>query len=56
MGPILTLPLGFALFTIICVAVQMIVSEVWWVKWMKHLPEDEEDWGDNNRFVIDYEK
>ncbi|NLM21608.1 MAG: hypothetical protein GX207_07670 [Peptococcaceae bacterium] len=55
MGPTLSLPVGFAIFTIICVIIQMIISEVAWVKWMTHLPEDKESWSDTNRFVIDYD-
>ncbi len=42
-GPILSLPVGFAIFTIICVIIFMILSEVTW-HLMEHLPEDEEDY------------
>lgn len=42
-GPILSLPIGFAVFTVICVIAFMIASEVWW-RVMKHLPEDEEEY------------
>lgn len=42
-GPILSLPIGFAIFTIICVGIFMVLSEVTW-RLMKHLPEDEEDY------------
>ncbi len=55
MGMTILIPGGFALFTIVMAIIEMIISEVWWAKWMLHLPEDEEDWSDNNRFVIDYE-
>lgn len=40
-GPVLSLPIGFAVFTIICVIAFMIASEVSW-RLMTHLPEDEE--------------
>lgn len=43
LGPVLSLPVGFAIFTIIFVILFMIASEVWW-RVMKHLPEDEEDY------------
>lgn len=54
LGTVLTLPLGFALFTVIIVAVEMIVGEIAW-KFMDHLPEDEQDWASGNQFVIDDE-
>lgn len=50
-GPVLSVPVGFAIFTIICVIVLMILSEIAW-KFMEHLPEDDEDWADGNHFVI----
>lgn len=55
MGMTLLIPSGFAVFTIIITIIIMIISEVWWSKWMLHLPEDDEDWSENNRFEIDYE-
>ena len=51
-GPILTLPVGFAVFTVIVVIVEMIIGEIAW-KRMEHLPEDEQDWADGNHFVIE---
>jgi len=54
LGPVLTLPLGFAVFTIIVVTVEIIIGEIAW-KAMDHLPEDELDWSEGNRFVIEDE-
>ena len=54
LGPVLTLPLGFAVFTIIVVVVEIIIGEIAW-KAMDHLPEDELDWSEGNRFVIEDE-
>jgi len=51
MGPILTLPVGFTIFSVIVVAVYMILSEVFWRK-MDHLPEDEEPWSEDRPFVM----
>lgn len=41
LGPVLSLPVGFAVYTAAWVAALMILSEVTW-RLMKHLPEDEE--------------
>jgi len=54
LGPILTLPIGFAIFTAAVVVVEIIISEIAW-KAMDHLPEDELDWSEGNRFVIEDE-
>ena len=51
LGPVLTLPLGFAVFTIAVVVVEMIIGEIAWFT-MEHLPEDAQTWSDGNRFVI----
>lgn len=50
-GPVLSVPVGFAIFTIIGVIILMILSEIAWVI-TEHLPEDEQDWADGNHFVI----
>lgn len=42
-GPILSVPVGFAIFTAVGVIIMMIASEIWW-RCMKHLPEDEENY------------
>lgn len=54
LGPILSLPIGFAIFTVIIVILCMIGSEVWW-RLMKHLPEDEEEYNPEaeDHFEID---
>ncbi len=39
-----TLPLGFLFITIVIVIVEMIVSVIWWNKWMVHFPEDDTPW------------
>jgi len=54
LGPVLTLPLGFAVFTAAVVIVEIIIGEIVW-KTMDHLPEDELDWSEGNRFVIEDE-
>jgi len=54
LGPVLTLPLGFAVFTLVVVAVEIIIGEIAW-KAMDHLPEDELDWSEGNRFVVEDE-
>ena len=54
-GPVLTLPLGFTFFTVAVVIVEMIIGEIAW-KSMDHLPEDEQNWADGNRFVIEEEE
>ena len=54
LGPVLTLPLGFAVFTVAVVVVEIIIGEIAW-KTMDHLPEDELDWSEGNRFVIEDE-
>jgi hypothetical protein len=51
LGPFLSVPVGFAVYTIIWIIALMILSEVAW-KFMEHLPEDDEDWEDDNHFVI----
>jgi hypothetical protein len=38
------LPLGFLFITIVIVIVEMIVSVIWWNKWMVHFPEDDTPW------------
>lgn len=55
LGPVLTLPIGFAIFTIIGIVIMMILSEITWRK-IEHLPEDDQDWSDGNHFVIDQDK
>ena len=55
LGPVLTLPIGFAIFTIIGIVIMMILSEITWRK-IEHLPEDDHDWSDGNHFVIDQDK
>ena len=55
LGPVLTLPIGFAIFTIIGIVIMMIHSEITWRK-IEHLPEDDQDWSDGNHFVIDQDK
>ena len=55
LGPVLSVPVGFAIFTIIGVIIVMILSEITW-KMIEHLPEDDLDWSDGNHFVIDQDK
>ncbi|MCD8331997.1 MAG: hypothetical protein LUB63_05655 [Oscillospiraceae bacterium] len=51
-GPVLSLPIGFAVFTIIIVLLFMVASEVWW-RLMAHFPEDEEEYNpDREHFEI----
>ena len=40
-GPIITLPWGFFLYTLIGVIILVIIGEIWWAK-MEHFPEDEQ--------------
>ena len=54
MGPILSLPLGLALLTVIVIVVYILVSELLW-KRIDHYPEDEEAWDEKHHFVIDDE-
>ena len=51
LGMYLTLPVGLLVYTIAVTVVFMIIGIIWW-KYMDHLPEDELDWSDNNRFVL----
>lgn len=57
LGPFLSLPGGFAIFTIICVIITMVMSEIWW-RVMKHFPEDEENYDPEapDHFEIDKDK
>ena len=55
LGPVLSVPVGFALFTTIGVIIMKILSEITW-KMIEHLPEDDQDWSDGNHFVIDQDK
>lgn len=50
-GPILSIPVGFAVFTVIVIVIQMVLAEVAW-RYMEHRPEDEENWSAGNRFVM----
>lgn len=52
LGPILSIPIGFTIFSVIWVVLNMIASEISW-KVIDHYPEDEVDWSDGNDFVID---
>jgi hypothetical protein len=55
LGPVLSVPVGFTIFTVIAIIIMMILSEITWVK-SEHLPEDDLDWSDGNHFVIDEDK
>jgi hypothetical protein len=52
LGPHLSLPIGFAIWSVIIVAITVVLSDVAW-RVMEHLPEDNEDWSAENHFVID---
>ena len=51
-GPLITLPWGLTLYTVIGTIVLVIISEIWW-KVMKHFPEDDQPLSEGNRFVIE---
>lgn len=51
-GPLVFLPWGLALYTLIGCIVLVIIGEIWW-KLMKHRPEDEQAYSEGNTFVID---
>ncbi len=50
-GPIITLPWGFFLYTLIGVIILVIIGEIWWAK-MEHFPEDEQPYSEGNHFII----
>jgi uncharacterized integral membrane protein len=52
LGPHLSIPVGFAIFSAIIVGITIVFSDVMW-KVMEHLPEDDEDWSPEHHFVID---
>lgn len=41
LGMHLSIPGGFAVYTIVWILITMVLSEIWW-RVMKHFPEDEE--------------
>lgn len=51
-GPIVMLPWGLTLYTILGCLVLGIIGEIWW-KLMKHRPEDDVAWSEGNQFVIE---
>ncbi len=51
-GPIVMLPWGLTLYTVLGCVVLGIVCEIWW-KLMKHRPEDDVAWSEGNQFVIE---
>lgn len=51
-GPVVMLPWGLTLYTLIGCVVLGIIGEIWW-KLMKHRPEDDVAWSEGNQFVIE---
>jgi hypothetical protein len=52
LGPYLSIPMGFAVFSVIIVVIAMALSDVAW-RVMERLPEDEQDWSsEKDHFVI----
>lgn len=51
-GPVVMLPWGLTLYTILGCVVLGIIGEIWW-KLMKHRPEDDVAWSEGNQFVIE---
>ena len=43
LGMHLSIPGGFAIYTIVWILITMVLSEIWW-RVMKHFPEDEENY------------
>ena len=50
LGFYMSLPWSFIVYVFVVTAVFMIISMVWWSA-MKHFPEDEQNWSDENRYV-----
>ncbi len=51
-GPVVMLPWGLTLYTVLGCVVLGIIGEIWW-KLMKHRPEDDVAWSEGNQFVIE---
>jgi hypothetical protein len=51
LGMLLSLPWGLVAYVLITTFIFMVISEIWW-KAMKHYPEDEQNWSDENRYVF----
>ncbi len=51
-GPVVMLPWGLTLYTLLGCVVLGIIGEIWW-KLMKHRPEDDIAWSEGNQFVIE---
>ena len=50
-GRLISIPWGLTIYIVILIVVLMIISEVWWVL-MKRLPEDDQAWDENSRFIL----
>ncbi len=50
-----TLPMGFFWITVLIIVIEMIVSVIWWNKWMVHFPEDDMPWDENDPFIMQEE-
>ena len=50
LGMFLSLPWGLTVYTIIFIAVLMVIGVIWW-KVMDHYPEDEQEWNEENPFI-----
>lgn len=50
-GPVVMLPWGLTLYTLIGSVILAVLAEIWW-KCMKHRPEDDVAWSQGNQFVI----
>lgn len=51
-GPLITLPWGLTLYTVIGIVILVVIGEIWW-KSMKHFPEDKKRFSEGNHFVIE---